>query len=242
MERKHMLLLIPAALGLVLGLAYFAKVSAMQRRIRDAQDMVRVVTAARSLAIGDILGVETTSVAEWPKGSLPRRAVLEEDAGLLMGRSLIHPLPAGDPVLWTDLPEGPRIRLSTEQIPREYRAVALPADEIRTLSHLLQPGDRVDILWTRQIEGATRMDAILLGEDIQILAVGGRLTADSILADEASPAASITLLVRLELATSLCQAMQGGEIFLLARNRDDRAPVGARSISPPGEGGREVTR
>ncbi len=143
MDRKTLLLLLSAIIGLTLGLGYLARVSALRREIREARETVMVVTAARSLAIGDTLGADALALAEWPKASLPRRAVLKEDAGLLAGRSLIHPLPPGEPVLWTDLPEGPRIQLSTEQIPAGYRAVALPAEEIRTLVHLLQPGDRV---------------------------------------------------------------------------------------------------
>ncbi len=104
------------------------------------------------------------------------------------------------------------------------------------------PTDRVDIAWTRQAEGTAGLATTILGENIQVLAVGGRLDGDYAAAGDDTAATSLTLLARPALALSLCQALQSGEVFLLARNRDDRAPVIPRNISSPLDAVREESR
>lgn len=236
MERKmRLLVLLASAAGIALGLVYLARVKGWRDEISRAGEKVQVVVAARALGIGDSLDGGSLAVKDWPKAALPNRTVLAADLDLVGGRSLIHPLPAGEPVMWTDLPEGPRLKVPTEHIPPGFRAVALPADEIRSLSHLLQPGDRVDVAWTSQGDSSGRLKTLVLGESVQVLAVGGRLGGEGFQGDGEEGVNSITLLVRPELALALCQAIQGGEIFLLARNREDRASAPARSLSSPAE-------
>jgi pilus assembly protein CpaB len=235
-KNKRVLLAFGAALGLLLGLCYLMKLEGLRDEMARGRERVMVVTISRPLGIGDRLEEGGVAIVPWPREGLPRRAVLAEDVGLLLGRALIHPLPAGEPVLWTDLPEGPRAQLSSERIPPGLRAIALPAEEIRTLSHLLAPGDRVDVVWTRPMENSSRLVSTVLGEGVPVLAMGGRLSGDSGAENRQDTPSSITLVARPELALAICQAMQGGEVFLLARNREDEDALSLREISSPIEG------
>lgn len=192
-------------------------------------ESVEILVAATPLKIGDVLTHDTLELAYIPVVHLPRRVILAEDIDLILERPLIHPIPKGDPVLWTDLPEGPRISYPSEKITPGYRAIALPADETRTLTHLLTPGDRVDVVWTRINEDSISTVNSLIAESIPVLAVGNRFSSDELIAPDSLFPSSITLLVKPDQALAINHALHVGEISLLARARSDRSIISHQS-------------
>ncbi len=229
-------LMAAAAAGLAAGSLYLLQLRSLRQGLEEQRERVPVLAASASLGMGETLTPERLTVREVPRSALPLRAILPQDSGLILGRTLLHPLPQGETLLWTDLPEGPRLRFNTEGIPSGFRAMALPADEVRTVSHLLAPGDRVDITWSRTREGSSRLETTLLAERVLVLAVGGKLEGAA--TDGGDDAVStITLLVKPGLGLALVEAMQTGEIFFLVRNREDAGSTLAGGTADPPRGG-----
>ncbi len=221
MKRRTSVIIISGMIGILVGTGYMMKIQAIRTRITGIQETIQVLTTRKSLSIGDALSGDNVSATEFPKAHLPRRAILGGDMELIKGRTLIHPVPQGDPILWTDLPEGPRIHYPTEKIPSGVRAMALPASEVQTLAHLLSPGDRVDMVWTRFVDGSAQPASTILGEAIPILAVGSWIRPEAPGRRGNNFPSSITLMVDQKLALKVSSAMQSGQITLIARARGD---------------------
>ncbi len=199
----------------------------------NINESVSILTAAMSMRIGDKITQDTFKLTQIPVVHLPRRVILAEDINLILDRPLIHPIPKGDPVLWTDLPEGPRINYPSERIKPGYRAIALPADEIRTLTHLLTPGDRVDLVWTRINDTSNTTINSLIAESVTVLAVGNRFSPEEFISSDSNFPSSITLLVKPDQALAINYAFQVGDISLLARTRSDLSTSNKRSRDNP---------
>ncbi len=207
--------------GLGTATGYLLRLQSIRHDIARLEQPMEMLTASESLKIGERLSENNLRVSRIPIAYLPSRAIRSEDLELIIDRVLTHPVPAGDPILWTDLPEGPRVNYPTEKITPGYRALALPADETRTLIHLLSPGDRVDIAWSRINDATGSIECSLIGESIYVLAIGSRVNAAEIAGDINDVPSSITLLVSPELALEITRASQGGEIILFGRYRGD---------------------
>jgi len=218
-KNKTLSILLACIIGLAVGSGYLMRLLEIRKDISGLEDSIDVLTAARSIDIGERITEHTFSTVPIPRVYLPSRAILADDMELILGRPLIHPIREGDPVQWTDLPEGPRIRYSTEKIPAGYRALALHADEVKTLVHILSPGDRVDVLWIHYSDDSSVPSSTVLGEAIPVLAVGNRLQPEIRHDLESDYPTSLTLLVDLELALKITSAKESGQIVLLARGR-----------------------
>lgn len=218
-KNKTLSILLACIIGLAVGSGYLMRLLEIREDISGLEDSIDVLTAARSINIGERITEHTFSTVRIPRVYLPSRAILADDMELILGRPLIHPIREGDPVQWTDLPEGPRIRYSTEKIPTGYRALALHADEVKTLVHILSPGDRVDVLWIHYSDDSSVPSSTVLGEAIPVLAVGNRLQPEIRHDLESDYPTSLTLLVDLELALKITSAKESGQIVLLARGR-----------------------
>lgn len=219
MKNKAFSILISCLIGAVVGGGYLMRLQEIRKDISGLEDSMDVLTASKHLKIGERVTEHTLSTLSIPRIYLPSRAILADDMELILGRPLVHPIREGDPVQWTDLPEGPRIRFSTEKIPAGYRALALDADEVKTLVHILSPGDRVDIVWIHYPDGSSQPSSTVLGEGISVLAVGRWL--EPVVRNELEDdyPTSLTLLVDTDLALKITSAREGGQLVLIARGR-----------------------
>jgi len=232
-RKKTMLIGLSCFLSLAVASGYLLKIRSLRNEIVNINKSEIILTAARSMKIGDRLTQDTLEFTQIPVVHLPRRVILAEDIDLILDRPLIHPIPKGDPVLWIDLPEGPRINYPSERIKPGYRAIALPADETRTLTHLLTPGDRVDLVWTRIKDTSNTTINSLIAESVTVLAVGNRFSPEEFISSESNFPSSITLLVKPDQALAINYAFQVGEISLLARTRSDLSTSNKRSRDNP---------
>ncbi|UCF31963.1 MAG: Flp pilus assembly protein CpaB [bacterium] len=233
MNSSRIRIALSCLVGLAVGALYLARISAVRQEIGAFQEAVEVVAAATPLEIGDRLLQDRLTVLGIPRPYLPRRAILSGDMEKVVARSLIHPVPAGDPILWTDLPEGPRVHYPSEAIPSGYRALALPADDIRTLSHLLVPGDRVDVVWTGFRDQSDVPSSEILCGNVPVLALGRQMSPEGTDGQEDAIPDSTTLLLRPSEALEILTAGQSGIVTLLARGREggDRSPEKPEAVS-----------
>jgi pilus assembly protein CpaB len=151
------------------------------------------------------------------------------------------PIKKGEQLLGTKLLKpGPNTGLSLQVSPNK-RAVALAVDEIRGVSKLIRPGDRVDVITSIEYgKGQTqRREIKTLLQDVVVLATGQHITNNIPRALQNDPGgkpsfvnlnadisfSTITLEVTPAEAQNLIYIMSDspGSIYLTLRNPNDRA-------------------
>lgn len=149
---------------------------------RDAEQ-VDVIAAARDLPQGTTLAFEDigTMTIFRRKGGFSEDYVLPKDKDKILGRKLQLTVDHHKAILWSyiEMPEGVRAGLSPIIKPG-MRAVSLAIGGEASVSSLVQPSDRVDILGTFTFPSRTNAKetenvTLTLLQDVSVLATGQRL-------------------------------------------------------------------
>ena len=121
------------------------------------------------------------------------------------------------------------------RVPAGVRAFTVVVDEVNSLSGMLQPGDRIDLLLSARppVTAAGPQPVEItrtLLQGIRVLATGRQVRPG---ADESRPGrgyGAITVEVSPEQAQRLVVAQRIGRLTAMLRNPEDRAPVEAAPI------------
>jgi pilus assembly protein CpaB len=210
--------LIVATLGLGLLAAYVWR---FQREARGG-DLVDMLAIRKDLAATQPLDEGSLMVRALPESYVDGRHVLASDLPRVLGVRAANDLKANQWLLWTDIATSERDQSSlSSRIPKGMRAIAVEPGARRVLGELLRPGDRVDVLLTKQKPGdEPNVVTVPLLQNLLVLAVGSSTRAIYDPASAPDPSA-VTLLVTVEQASLLAQARRSGEISLILRNEDD---------------------
>jgi len=141
-----------------------------QQQARTVQT-TRIAVARVPLQFGARITPQNVQFVEWPTGSVPNGAFRALEEIMPAGRThvVLRPIEAGEPVLRTRLSgEGGRATLSALLAP-EMRAAAIRISDVAGVAGFALPGDRVDVLLTREL-GNDRVTEVLL-QNIRIIAV-----------------------------------------------------------------------
>jgi pilus assembly protein CpaB len=133
----------------------------------------QVVMLSRDLEPGAPVEREALATRDLPESYLESRHVTARDLDRLVGLTLAVPGRAGEALLWTDLTSLRRgaARLSS-LLPSGMRAITL-APRGGGSDALLEPGDRVDVLATRNGRGADGLPQTrIVAEGVLVLATG----------------------------------------------------------------------
>jgi len=183
--------------------------------------LTRDVAGAAALA-RDMLGTR-----ELPQAYLESRHVRARDLDQVLGAALGVPGRAGEALLWTDLATmRERARPVSALVPEGMRAVTLARAAVG-MDELLAPGDRVDVLLSRERTTADpALNATVVGENLLVLAVGadvGAAAAGTPTSRQARRNGAVTVSVTLEQSLRLAAAERAGSLRLVLRNPDDLA-------------------
>jgi len=204
-------------------------------RLQPRHDMVELVVAKRDLRRGEVVGSETMAVRALPRDYAPGGALTPSRFDSVIGARLLLPMRAGEPLMPTALAGADTGAISGRLRPG-VRAMTIAVDEVNSLSGMLQPGDRIDLMLSvRPPPGAggfvqpefTR--TVMQG--VPVMATGRQSRAGSI--DDAStgrPYTSITVEVNPDQAQQLVVAQRSGKLTAVLRNPGDRTAVADRRL------------
>jgi pilus assembly protein CpaB len=190
------------------------------------------VVAAVDLMPGALLTFDSVAVRAIPAEFRSDDAVEPDAADQLIGRRLTHAARAGDPILKSALASAERTAFS-EHVAAGARAVTVPVDETNAFSGLLQPGDRVDLMYAfeRERAGEIRQAVRLLFADVPVLATGRatrtlrELQADGSARETDTQFSTATLSVTPEQAQVIALAQRSGDLVATLRHPQDRAAL-----------------
>ncbi|MCZ7558958.1 MAG: Flp pilus assembly protein CpaB [Burkholderiaceae bacterium] len=203
-------------------------------RLLPRQATVEVVVARRDLDRGELVAPENMAVRKVPLEFLPGAAIRPERFEQFVGARLGQPMRSGEPLLAGAI-VGADAGGFSSRIRQGIRAMSILVDEVNSVSGMLQPGDRIDLLFSVRPPVAVgqppaqEVTATLM-QDLAVLATGRQVRAG---ADEGSAPrhfTAITVEVSPEQAQQLIVAQRTGKLTAMLRHPDDRQPLGARAL------------
>jgi len=193
-----------------------------QKKIDSRYEKVRVAVATSDLPDGTPLSTQNVSSREVPREFLHKDAIGVKQWGQFQGRESSAPLTAGAPILRSQILDEKKLGFA-QLLTDGKRALTLQVDQVSSISGLLAPGDRVDILTS--INRDRLRETVVLMTDIQVLATGAN-TAVRRANTRRSPANAfntVTLLVDPEQAAKLILAREEGTLSVVLRPEDDQS-------------------
>lgn len=197
-----------------------------------------VVIAANDLPVGSKIQEKDVKLVRFPKSALPPNAILRKES--VIDRGVILPISTGEFILPNKI-AGPNAGYGLPAlIPPGMRAVSVRVNEVVAVAGFVQPGTRVDVLWTGSGGSGNEAQTLTVLENVAVLATGQRMERNP--AGEAFSAPVITLLVSPDDAQKLALASGQGHIQLALRNPLDtkaqdlaavRSNVLFRNVSAP---------
>ena len=187
-----------------------------------------IVFASRQLRFGNELSASVLREMPWPADAVPQGAFRSIPEVLTAGkRVVLTAIEANEPVLASKITGlGQRATLSAT-IGEGHKAVTIRVNDVDGVAGFVLPGDRVDVMLSRQLEKNSAINDVVL-KNTRVLAVDQLADERS---DKPSVAKAVTLEVDLAGAQKLSLASQVGTLSLALRKAGDQDSTASRPIT-----------
>jgi pilus assembly protein CpaB len=211
--------IVVALSALAAGLNVYA-FSAQQER-RCGGELVRVLAVGRNIVSGRQIAASDLAKRTVPRAYLDERAVSIEDEAAVVGAVAAVDLRSGQVLLWSDLGRQSQEATLAQKLPTGQRAMTIRVDRSSSLSGLLRPGHRVDILCTLAFAGRGSTNTVTALQNVLVLATGER--TEVVAQEPLTSFDTVTLSVGVDQAQRLALASATGKLTLVLRGHDDLA-------------------
>ncbi len=190
--------------------------------------MKTIVVAKQPLRFGTELNASLLQEVPWPEASTPAGAFTKISDVLHGGRRVVlAAIEPNEPVLSLKI-TGPGERATFSALVKPgMKAVTIRVNDVEGVGGFVLPGDRVDVVLTRQIDKGSATTEVVL-QNTRVLAVDQS-------ADERAAKAAVAKSVTLEVSTVEAQkvwlASSVGNLSLLLRKAGETAETKTRKIS-----------
>ncbi len=186
-----------------------------------------IVVAAQPLRFGAELNASMLKEMPWPQDELPAGAFHKIKDVLTGRRVVLTAIEANEPVLALKITgAGERATLSA-LVHKGMKAVTIRVNDVEGVGGFVLPGDRVDVVLTRQIDKGSATTEVVL-QNARVLAVD-QIADDR--AAKATVAKSVTLEVNTVEAQKVWLASSVGNLSLLLRRAGETAETKTRKIT-----------
>jgi pilus assembly protein CpaB len=187
----------------------------------------KVVVAKSPLRFGNPLTAQVLREVEWPNDAVPQNSfssIVELTAG--DKRVVLTSMETNEPVVGTKI-TGPGQKATLSAIIDDgMKAVTIRVNDVGGVAGFVLPGDRVDVLMTRNAEENGTSDVVL--QNVKVLGIDQ-------LADERAEKPVIAKAVTLEVDTTSAQklalASAAGNLSLVLRKAGDAADEASRRVT-----------
>lgn len=197
-----------------------ARLAPKPARTRD------VIVARQDLSKGDVVSAQTMALRRIPEEFVSSSAVLPEQFDGFSGMRLAAPLRSGEQLVASAVLGGENLAFS-HRVKPGIRALTIAVDEINSISGMLQPGDRIDLLFSARppVEGAVRAQepeaTVPLFQGLLVLATGRQVRAGVDEGGAQRSFSTVTVEVEPDHAQRLVVAQRAGKLTAVLRNPDD---------------------
>lgn len=199
-------------------------------------DAVMVVVASTRLSFGNTVRRDNLRLVKWPGDAIPEGAFtsIETVVGDKDERVVLRSIEINEPVLENKLSGfGGKASLAAILSP-DMRAVTIRVNDVAGVAGFVLPGDRVDILLTRDRSGgangnnANNLITDVLLQNVKVLGIDQDANEEKNLP---SVAKAVTLEVSPQQAQKLALASQLGSLALMLRNLADAEAEIVKTVS-----------
>ncbi len=222
MDRQRIVVLFGAAWVSAALLVWFVHARTQAPR---QEKKTYVMAAVRDLPVGTLLKKTDLKLVGVPERDVPKGALFQDREAV--SRVLLYPVTTNEPLTATKLSGTTTAEGISSTIDPGYRAVAVPVNDTNSVAGLIQPGSRVDVLFTRPGSMTEAVTSTIL-QNVKVLSVG-RITQVGQTVDPRAPKMPVaTLVVTPAEAQKLELAKNQGKISLVLRNPQDQtaSPAG----------------
>jgi pilus assembly protein CpaB len=182
-------------------------------------DTTKIFVAITDINIGDQLNEQNIRLEEWPKQRVPEGAISQLDD--LQDRFPRTRLYAGEPILRAKLMDSNDGSKSVD-IPKGFRVVSVKVSMESSVSGLVQPGDRVDLMvLLKKSNEVPETGTRTILRDVNIFAVDSETERNVDADGSSSVLRTVSLLVKPDQAETITLASGLGSLFLTLRRPDD---------------------
>lgn len=193
----------------------------------DNVQVTKVVVATKDLSLGDRIAADAVKEVDWPAGSVPAGAYDSKEKLLASDPVVVRRFLANEPILASKL-SGPKARATlSSQISDTLRAVSVRVNDVVGVAGFILPGDRVDVMVTRELENDKSITDVLL-QNIKVIGIDQNANED---ASGTQVVKAVTLEVGPEQAQKLVLGSKVGELSLALRNYLDVNAVPVRTVT-----------
>ncbi len=238
-KQSKLVLLMVSSLGCGLLAAYAAKgylkqeLDSEKARLKPNQVTVDIVVAKQDLPKGTVVSAEHMAVRAVPKEFVSSSAIKPDRFDSFIGSKLNAALKSGEQVLVSNT-EGADVATFASKVKPGIRAITVGVDEITSVSGMLQPADRIDLLWSVKPSALKLGDSqspeqtVVFMQDVRVLATGKQVRPG---ADETRPRGytTVTLEATATQAQQLVVAQRSGKLTALLRNPEDNLSLSRKA-------------
>lgn len=214
------------------------RVASIEEEARRGRKMVSVVVAKKDLQRGDTLNADVLAVRQIPADYVHSTAILPNQFDTIVNQRLVTPLKRGEELLEAHT-EGRGTQIFSGMLKVGSRALTFPVDEINSISGMLRPGDKIDLIVTLRdanpgaSQGGKDMTFPLLS-NVAVLATGQQVGRGG-RNDDPNTAkqtfATVTLETTPEDANRIITAEATGKLTAVLRNPEDGQPNGVKPLT-----------
>ncbi len=233
--KQKIILVISVVIGLLAAFVTGSYIASKERALKEEQERfnrrnrtVEAVVLATSLPAGAKLTMDDLAVLSFPERALREQVIrpVGNVAMRLVGRKLKVGVTARQPLQWSDIEGGaPDAQGLSGMLRKKMRAMSVSVSGATSVSNMVRPTDRVDVIGTfslpsKTVQGATELVTMTILQNVLVLATG-KETANSY-RDTAGNYSLVTLEVTPHEAEVLTFAEQmRGRLTLSLRNPED---------------------
>lgn len=213
--------------------AISSRMQELEAEAAKGREMVTVVVPVRDLAKGERLTPDVVAARQVPAQYAHALALKPQNFGDYANEPLIAPINRGEVLLPSHV-DGMGDRTFSSLLSKGMRALTFEVDEISSISGMLKPGDRIDLIFrAREIDtgGQPASDVIFpLLSNVKVLATGQKITKK---AEDGRDQtfSSVTMEVTPLDADRILLARAAGNLTAVLRHPDDLEPNGAGRLN-----------
>ena len=203
--------------------------------------LAKVLVAKRNIPRGAALSEDMTRLIDWPAQDLPEgafTAYATVGSTKLTPRRTLRSITSGEPILPAALSDpGVRPTLSA-RLDEGFRAATISTDVISGVGGFVMPGDRVDVVLTRELHPESNKQIVsseVVLQDVTVLAIEQN---DNPQTEEVETAENVTLAVSLPQVQILTMSQELGTLSLALRGVEDTAVQDVKRLVSQSNGNR----
>lgn len=196
---------------------------------QPAMQLTKIVVARTTLFFGNRINAEQLRLVDWPASSVPAGAFTSTD-DLLNGkepRTVLRMIEANEPVLASKISGAGEKATLSAIITEDMRGMTIRVNDVIGVAGFIVPGDRVDVLLTRDDGGKEKQITDILLQNVKVLGIDQIANENQ---EKPVVVQAVTVEVSPEQAQKLTLASQVGSLTLALRNVLDAQAEIARTV------------